>query len=532
MTPACRPGSGSSSPAIAGAGRRAPDITATASSGYRRSVHRIALALTACLALVAAACASEADENPLTRAGDGETSANSDGSGPTDGPGAGADGTGTLDWQQCGGGAECATLDVPVDYDQPGGDTLTLSVARVPAGGDDRIGALFVNPGGPGGTATDFAVDLAFSLPDEVTDHFDIVGVDPRGLGASDIDCGGDFAELYGVDYTIDSPEDKTTLLDVSSAYVDGCEAAAGDLLPHLGTADVARDIDSVRAAMGDEQLNYLGFSYGTAIGQMLSELFPDRVRAMVIDGVLELGPTGTELAAEQSRGFEGAFAAFAEDCDADPSCPIAPDATAALDELTARVEEEPIPATPRDLGPGELSTGLGGALYSESLWPDLAKAIADALDGDGTGMVALADDYIGIADFDIYFVVNCLDFEWPESPDELLAAGMAAAAQAPHFGEAIVNDYVRCAMWPVEEEPLPAVTAPGAPPIVVVSTTGDPATPYQAGVRTADRLESGVLLTYEGEGHGVVGSGVNCVDDAVARYLVDLEPPEDGTTC
>jgi pimeloyl-ACP methyl ester carboxylesterase len=488
-------------------------------------VHRIALALTACLALVAAACASEADENPLVEAGGGN--ADDEVSADPDTP----DSSGSLDWEECGG-AECATLDVPVDYGQPGGDTLTLSVARVPASGDDRIGALFVNPGGPGGTATDFAVDLAFSLPDDVTEHFDIVGVDPRGLGASDIDCGGDFAELYGVDYTIDSPEDTSTLLDVSSAYVDGCEAAAGDLLPHLGTENAARDIDAVRAAMGDEQLNYLGFSYGTAIGQTLAELFPDRLRAMVIDGVLELGPSGTDLAVAQAQGFESGFAAFADDCDSDPSCPIAPDAAAALDELTARVEEAPIPGTPRDLGPGELTTGLAGPLYSESLWPDLAQAIADGLDGDGSGMVAQADAYLDIADFDIYFAVNCLDFEWPESPEELLASGAAAADAAPRFGEAIVNDYVRCAMWPVEEDPLPAVTAPGAPPIVVVSTTNDPVTPYEAGVHTAERLETGVLLTHEGEGHAVVGGGVPCIDDAVARYLVDLEPPEDGTTC
>jgi pimeloyl-ACP methyl ester carboxylesterase len=495
--------------------------------GYRRPVRRIALALTACLALVAAACTSEADDNPLEAGNDGSGDQSSATGSDSQDEAAGD----TLDWEECGGDAECAALDVPVDYDQPEGDTLTLSVARVPASGD-RIGALFVNPGGPGASAADFATTLAFSLPDDITERFDIVGVDPRGLGASDIDCGGDFAELYGVDYSIDSPEDETTLLDVSSDYVDGCEAAAGDLLPHLGTANVARDIDAVRAAMGDEQLNYLGFSYGTAIGQMLADMFPDRVRAMVIDGVLELGPTGTELAAEQARGFEDAFAAFADDCDADPSCPIAPDATAALDELSARVEQEPIPGSPRDLGPGELSTGLALPLYSQSLWPELADAIAEGLDGDGSAMVDLADQYIGIADFDIYFAVNCLDLEWPESPDELLAAGVDAAGEAPHFGEPIVNDYVRCAIWPVQEQPLPAVTAPGAPPIVVVSTTGDPATPYEAGVRTAERLESGVLLTYEGEGHTVVGNGVACIDDAVARYLVDLEPPEDGTTC
>jgi TAP-like protein len=159
------------------------------------------------------------------------------------------------------------------------------------------------------------------------------------------------------------------------------------------------------------------------------------------------------------------------------------------------------------------------------------ADAIADALDGDGSGIVALADEYLA-GDWDIYFAVNCLDFEWPETPEELLAAGLAAGAESPHFGETVVNDYVRCAMWPVEEVPLTAVTAPDAPPILVVSTTNDPATPYEAGVRTAERLVSGVLLTHEGDGHTVVGNGVSCVDDIVAAYLVDLTVPEDGTTC
>jgi pimeloyl-ACP methyl ester carboxylesterase len=339
-------------------------------------------------------------------------------------------------------------------------------------------------------------------------------------------------AELYGVDYTIDSPDDTEELLSVSQDYVDGCEEAAGDLLPHLGTEDVARDIDAAREAMGDDQLSYLGFSYGTAIGQQLAELFPDRIRAMVLDGVVDLGPTGVESAVSQAAGFEVALEAYAEDCDDDPSCPIGPDAIGAIDDLLAQVEDEPIPAEPRDLGPGEMSTGLALPLYSETMWPDLSDAVADALDGDGTGMVALADEYLGVADFDVYFAVNCLDFAWPDTPEELLADGADAAEESPHFGEAIVNDYVRCSMWPVDADPMEAVTAPGTPPILVVSTTNDPATPYEAGVRTAERLESGVLLTYEGDGHTVVADGVDCVDDAVVAYLVDLEPPEDELTC
>ncbi len=482
-------------------------------------------ALTALALLAAVACAKEGDSASL-QTGRDDSATDSAEAAPDGDPSAG-----DIEWESCGGGAHCAVIDVPLDYDDPGGGTVPLSVTRVEATGD-RIGPLFVNPGGPGGTAGDFAVDLSYALPEEITERFDIVGVDPRGLGASDIDCGGDPTELYGVDYTIDSPDDTAALLDVSQQYVDGCRERVGDLLGHLGTADVARDIDAVRAAMGDEQLNYLGFSYGTAIGQELAQQFPDRVRSMILDGVLEIGPTGTELAVAQAAGFETALRSYAADCDRDRSCPIGPDAVARIEELEARVEESPIPASPRDLGPGELATGLNMPLYSETLWPDLSDAVADALDGDGSGMVALADEYLGMSDTDIYFAVNCLDVEWPETPEELLAAGAAAAAESPHFGESIVNDYVRCAMWPVEEEPLVPVTAPGTPPILVVSTTNDPATPYEAGVRTAERLESGVLLTYEGDGHTVVGNGVECVDDIAVAYLVDLTPPEDGTTC
>ena len=397
----------------------------------RRHPHRArrlaGLPIVALLAVGIVACAQEADGagegDTTTTVVDGDTGA-SDSSSATD----------SIAWEDCGG-AECGTLEVPVDYAAPDGDTLTLSISRVPAGDDDaRIGPLFVNPGGPGGTAADFAISMAAVLPDEITDRFDIVGVDPRGLGASEISCDGDMQELYGVDYSIDSPEDTTALLDVSQTYVDGCEQNAGDLLPFLGTENVARDIDAVRAAMGDDQLNYLGFSYGTAIGQQLAELFPEQVRAMIIDGIVDLGPSGIETAVDQAAGFETALQSYADDCNADESCPLFPDAIGAIEQLQDQVEQAPIPASPRDLGPGELSTGLALPLYSETLWPDLSQSVADALDGDGSGMVALADDYIGVADFDVYFAVNCLDWEWPEDPQELLDAGAAATAESPHF--------------------------------------------------------------------------------------------------
>ncbi len=492
----------------------------SATTARRALAALLALALGASLA----SCAKKADESSVEDAS-GSTQGNSSTSESA------GNGTGNIDWTDCGTG-QCADVEVPVDYDDPEGGTLSLSVARVPASGD-RVGALFVNPGGPGGTATDFALGLAPTLPSDITEHFDIVGVDPRGLGDSDIDCGGDVAALYGVDYSIDDPSDERTLLDVSQDYVDGCEQRVGDaLLAQLGTENDARDIDAVRQAMGDDQLTYVGFSYGTAIGQMLAQLFPDTIRAMVLDGVVELGPSGVELAEQQAVGFEHALSAFEDDCDGDPSCPIAPDAAGAVDDLMGRVEDEPIPASPRDLDPGTLAVGMAQPLYNQAEWPVFATAIAQALDGDGTAMVALADEYLSGSDFDLYFAVNCLDYAWPDDPQNVLDAGAAAAEDAPHFGPPIVNDYVRCPLWPVHGQPLPAVTAPGTPPILVVSTTNDPATPYEAGVRTAQRLESGVLLTSRGEGHTASFQGDSCVDDALTRYLVDVEPPEDGMTC
>lgn len=444
--------------------------------------------------------------------------------------------TGDLVWRDDGDDVQRATLDVPLDYDDPAGKTLTLSMARAPARGD-RAGALFVNPGGPGALAADFAVhQVALGLPDEVTERFDVIGVDPRGLGESAIDCGVDFAELYGVDHKPDSPQEDAALLAASQQYVDACDAAAGDLLPHLGSRNVARDMDAVRAAMGDDQISYLGYSYGTVIGQVYADMFPERVRAMVLDGAVELGEAGVRSAERQARGFERSLRAFVEDCnDQGPNaCPLAPDALGAVEDLMKQVEDDPVPAEPRDLGEGELAIAMSAALYSDTFWPTFARGVGDARDGDGAGLVRLSDQYLEVLEsFDVYFAVSCLDAAWPEDPEQVLAMGDAAGDVAPHFGEALVNDYVRCSMWPADAEPLAEVSAPGAPPILVISSTGDPATPYEAGVHVAEQLESGVLLTYEGEGHGVVATGLSsCVDDAVSRYLVDLEPPSAGTTC
>lgn len=434
-------------------------------------------------------------------------------------------------WQPCEDGLECAEVTVPVDYGQPAGPTLVLSVQRAPASGQ-RIGAVFVNPGGPGGATAEFVPYLKDNLPAAVTDRFDLVGVEWRGTAASDFSCGVALPELYARDHTIEDPADAAALIDVSRRYADGCHAGAGELLAHIGTRDAARDLDVVRAAMGDEQISFLGISYGSLLGQIYAQQFPTRVRAMVIDGIVEPGVSGVDAATAQAVGFEHVFDAFAAACDAEPNCPLAGDTRGAVERLIAQVESAPLAVEGGQVGPGELPLALSINLYGEGGWPDLSYAIEAGLNGDGSLLGQLAQDYMGVVDFDIYFSVFCADQDWPEDPNELLAAGKAAAGSAPHFGEALVNDYVRCSVWPVEEQPLPAVTAPGTPPILVVSTTNDPATPHDAAVRTADRLESAVLLTVEGDRHGAVSGGIVCVDEHVAHYLVSVIPPPEGTLC
>lgn len=432
-------------------------------------------------------------------------------------------------WASCGD-RECATVQVPLDHDDPGGRHISLHVERIPATGE-RIGALFFNFGGPGARTSDLLG--AFPVPDDVRARFDLVGLDPRGVGQSTpLDCGLDARTLYGVDHTIDDDVDAETLVAVSEQYAEDCATRAGDLLPHVGTRDVARDMDLVRAGMGDEQLSYVGYSYGTSIGQAYAELFPTRVRAMVLDGIVDPAPPGIDVAVEQALGFETALANWAEGCRSRATCAF-DQPIAAVDRMLALAEEGVGSSDGvRALGPGEAAVGLAYPLYAESLWGSLDRAVAAALDGDGRGMVALADGYAELVDFSIYFAVSCLDSEWPRSTEEFLARAEAAAEVSPRFGEAIVNDYIRCAVWPAEPDPVGGVTAGRAPPIVVVSTTGDPATPHDNALRVAARLASGVLVTREGEGHTIVFQGDACIDALIVPYLLDLTVPPGDATC
>ena len=481
------------------------------------------------LALTASSCAHRAGSSSA-KPGTGPTS-----TAPTN-PGEGPGGfvPSPIRWSACGPD-QCATVMVPLDYAAPKGRQVPLSVLRVPASGP-RLGALFVNPGGPGGSATQFAAALPSALPKSISQRYDLVGVDPRGVGDSaPFSCGADYTALYRVDPTVQSPAGRAALITTADALDRSCQQHAGDLLPHVGTRDAARDLDAVRAAMGERQLTYFGGSYGTVIGQVYADLFPTHVKAMVLDGIVDLGRTGLDLATDQAAGFETAFMRFVAHCTSNGTCRN-PDPVAAVEQVQALAEKPggiPAPTANRSAGPGEVNLGLGDALYSARLWPRLDQAIYDAAHGDGSGMVLLADDYLSAGDFDVYFSVNCIDFAWPTGqPDAFLAAAKAAQKVSPHFGEALVTDYLRCVNWPVKADPLPAVTAPGTPPILVISTTGDPATPYAEGVAVAKRLSKGILITNQGDGHGALTEGSSCVSALVAAYLLDGAVPRNGTVC
>ena len=454
---------------------------------------------------------------------------------------AASDASGTLDWKACDGSFQCASLDVPLDYDKPDGEQITLALVRRPADNpDQRVGSLLVNPGGPGGSGIDLAENKQF--PKDIQQRMDVVGFDPRGVGkSSPLDCHSHLQEMYDADPTPATLAERAAYLKVSKAYVGECARKEKDVLPHLGTLNVARDMDRIREALGEKKLSYLGYSYGTSIGQMYAQLFPTRIRTMVLDGVVNTELTGLQGADEQADGFYQALQAYLADCESDSSCVLGADPRGQLEKLVAAAEEEPIPAPQADrpATPGVVQLAIGVALYSKDSWPVLSQAIDEGLKGDASRLVLMADSYLSRKPdgtygngFDIYFAVSCLDSAWPRSPAKVFGNARATGAKDPLVGEGLVNDYVRCALWPTPPQPLPKLTAQGSPPIVVISTTRDPATPYASGVKVAERLPKGVLLTNDGDGHTVYAQGKACVDDAVTRYLVEGKPPKNGLEC
>jgi pimeloyl-ACP methyl ester carboxylesterase len=461
---------------------------------------------------------------------------------------------GALDWKRCKGeltslaGLQCATLAVPVDPKRPSGATVELALARKPATGPaaERIGSLVMNPGGPGGSGLEFLANAAGAFPDSLTKRFDLVSFDPRGVGESDpVRCLDDEQkdeQLTG-DLSPDTPQERARLEADQKTLREGCERRNPKLITHMSTADVAADLEQIRVALGDDKLNYLGYSYGTAIGAAYATAYPAKVRAMVLDGSVSPSSTPTEEALAQATGFERTLANFVKACNAAPSCALAPDAAGAIAQARASLETNPVVVKDkngdRTLGPDLFDYGLATALYDSSTWGPTAQAVKDLRSGGAETILALVDRQTGRKpngtfdnSSDAQVMVNCADVRERPTEAEAQAAEARIAQAAPTFGALLGTGLTGCNDWPKATEPTPVPDAAGAAPILVVGTVGDPATPYEWAQQMASTLKSGVLLTYEGDGHTAFLRGGPCIEDAVVAYLVDLKVPAVGTRC
>ena len=453
-----------------------------------------------------------------------------------------------LVWESCGSsGFQCSTLTVPLVDGDPSKGTIGLALTRKRASSQQqRIGSLVVNPGGPGASAVGYLQAAAGQLPAGLRERFDLVAFDPRGVGRTrPVRCGttAELDDYFSLDPSPDDAAELSALERGNEQFVAGCATRSGGTLPYVSTADAARDLDEVRAALGDDKLTYLGYSYGTSLGAAYLDRFPTRVRAMVLDGGLDPTLTWDRLLEGQSKGFDRALEAFLANCE-QVRCSyrkvVSGDLGAAYDRLAAEVERRPLSGdATRDVGPSEFSLGVGAGLYSKaSGWPAIADALTAAENGDGSVLLALNDSYLDrSADgsqnvSEANLAVNCIDRPWPRQTAPYLALAERVRREAPRFGPAIALSGLACADWPVRPVSTPhPVTGQGAPPVVVIGTTGDPATPYAWSVALADQLESGVLLTYRGDGHTVYRNGApDCLRVPVDRYLITGAAPQPRT--
>lgn len=450
-----------------------------------------------------------------------------------------------ISWDRCPDhdGWECGKLQVPLDHADPAGPTITVALSRYRTKSAHRVGALLLNPGGPGVSGINYAFTGAALLDRSLLDAFDIIGFDPRGVGASTpVRCldGPALDRYLHLDPDPRTPAGVDALVAGAKEFAAGCEARNATLLPHLSTVDAAQDIDDIRVALGEPKLTYLGFSYGTFLGATYASLFPTHVRALALDAAVDPTIDQGTLSVGQAVAFEQNLDAFLADCATHPTrCPFHARAGQSLrqtfDDLAARVTAHPIAlAGGRSLGPAEMAFGVAFPLYDHSTWPLLGNALRDAEAGQGQALVDNFDAYAE-RNADGTFTnsqeansaVTCLDRPVPNSVEGFAALVARARPEAPFFAGVAVWGNLPCLYWPVPPRGHPgALTAPGAAPIVVVGSTGDPATPYSGAVHLAAGLgPEAVLITRHGEGHAGYPSSA-CVRDGVDSYLTTLAIP------
>jgi pimeloyl-ACP methyl ester carboxylesterase len=458
--------------------------------------------------------------------------------------------TQNLAWSDCGVD-QCAKLTVPIDYSHPDGATIKLAVLKVaatsPAG---RIGYLVVNPGGPGGSGVDYAKAADFIVTGPVRAAYDIVGFDPRGVGASSpIKCLNDreLDNFLGTDPTPVGKTQEQHFADVSKAFADKCKANGGPLLGHVSTIEAAKDMDVLRAALGETKLDYLGKSYGTFLGATYADLFPTNVGRFVLDGAEDPNTTSSQVNEGQAVGFETATRAYVQDCVGRGDCPLGNSLDSGMQKLRdflKQLDTRPLPlADPnvKALTEGWGSLGVAYAMYDSGLWSQLTDALRSAFGGNAGPLMTLADSYADRSSTGVYagnlmqviYAVNCLDRSDSRDLAHYESQARLLSAEAPTWGPFLAWSTVPCGYWPVPANNVPKkITAAGSGPIVVVGTTRDPATPYKWAQGLASELQNGHLITFQGDGHTAYMRSNSCVDDAVDAYLLNGRVPPAGFKC
>lgn len=457
-------------------------------------------------------------------------------------------------WQSCGTGMQCARVYAPMDWEQPDGERIELALVKQAALSGEPLGTIFVNPGGPGASGVNYIRDgIDSAVGEDLQHHFDIIGWDPRGVGQSSaVSCLDDREmdeHLFGVDET-DGLEPGSeawveAALESAKEYGAACLEKTGPLLGYVDTASTVKDLDMLRAIVGDDKLNYLGYSYGTYIGARYADAFPDRVGRLVLDGAIDPTTSEVEVVREQTLGFELALRAYVTDCLTRSDCPVSgsiDEAMAQWNDLIEQVEAAPLTGEDgRIVGSGTLLTAIITPLYSQENWVYLDSLYESTAAGDAEVALILADFYHDRVDghyetnlSSAFSAINCLDYprSLPLDLESMRKEVEELTRIAPTIGQFQGYGEVFCAGWPVTgvEERQP-VRASGADPILVIGTTGDPATPFTWSEALAKQLESGVLLAYEGEGHTAYGENA-CVNKIVESYFIRGDTPADGTRC
>jgi len=449
-----------------------------------------------------------------------------------------------LDWSECSDGFECSSYSVPIDYANPTDGAMQISVIRKLATGT-ALGSLVLNPGGPGGSGIEYTTYAEYVVSNTLRENFVIVGFDPRGVGFSTpVECLDDEqTEEY---IALDGSPDNQTEIDqaqaMSELFAQSCATNSPDTFKFLDTISATRDIDILRALLGDEKLNWLGKSYGTFLGATYADLFPDRVGRMLLDGAIDPTLTNEQLSYGQALGFELALTRFVDDCVTKSDCPLSASGAAGVSEVSDLLVD--LDANPITLDDGRLFTqamgtlGVVGSLYDKQYgWPELRTNLGLAFDDDFSGLAASVDFYTGRESDgsfkdnsnDAIAAVNCLDRPDRATTEQTVALASEWKKVAPNFGEYLAWSNISCSYWKAEATGVPKeITAPGAPTILVVGTVNDPATPYVWSQVLAGQLSKGVLLTLDGDGHTAYYQGSKCIDEIVDNFYLTGEADAD----